>query len=110
MEGILANQLDSYQEEHGLVHKRVYGFRKGRGTNTAMLEVWEFVLRRTEKGEMVAKSCNDKLSSVGRCTKILGQDKRKTEEECIILPRLYYCLETTSAGIEIYMEKLQGVQ
>ena len=49
MEGILANQLDSYQEEHGLVHKRAYGFRKGRGTNTAMLEVWEFVLRRTEK-------------------------------------------------------------
>ena len=41
-------------DEQGLVHKGVYGFRKGRGSNTAMLEVWKFVLRRTGKGEMVA--------------------------------------------------------
>ena len=54
MEALMANQLDRYQEEHGLVHQGVHGFRKGRGTNTAMLEVWEYVIRRTELGEMVA--------------------------------------------------------
>ena len=54
MEAILARQLDNYQEEKGLVHQGVHGFRKGRGTNTAMLEVWEYVLRKTEKGELVA--------------------------------------------------------
>ena len=54
MEALLAKQLDSYQEEHNLVHKGVHGFRKGRGTHTAMLEVWEYVLNKTEKGELVA--------------------------------------------------------
>ena len=54
MEALLAKQLDQYQEDKGLVHQGVHGFRKGRGTNTAMLEVWEFVLRRTELGELVA--------------------------------------------------------
>ena len=54
MEALLAEQLDNYQEVNGLVHQGVHGFRKGRGTNTAMLEVWEFVLRRTELGELVA--------------------------------------------------------
>ena len=54
MEALLARQLDNYQEEHGLVHKGVHGFRRGRGTNTAMLEVWEYVLSKTEKGELVA--------------------------------------------------------
>ena len=43
MEAILARQLDQYQEEHGLVHQGVHGFRKGRGTNPAMVEVWEYV-------------------------------------------------------------------
>ena len=54
MEALLAKQLDDYQEKYNLVHKGVHGFRKGRGTNTAMLEVWEYVLARTEKGELVA--------------------------------------------------------
>ena len=54
MEAILAKQLDRYQEQQGLIHQGVHGFRKGRGTNTAMLEVWEYVLRRTERGELVA--------------------------------------------------------
>ena len=54
MEALLAKQLDSYEEEQGLVHQGVHGFRKGRGCSTAMLEVWEFVLRRTEMGELVA--------------------------------------------------------
>ena len=54
MEGILARQFDNYQEDHGLIHKGVHGFRRGRGTNTAMLEVWEYVLSKTEKGDLVA--------------------------------------------------------
>ena len=54
METILAGQLDQYQEKNKLIHKGVHGFRKSRGTNTAMMEVWEFVTRRTEKGELVA--------------------------------------------------------
>ena len=54
MDAILAKQLDTYQEKQGLVHQGVHGFRKGRGCNTAMLEVWEYVLRRTEMGELVA--------------------------------------------------------
>ena len=54
MEALLAKQLDSYQEKQGLVHQGVHGFKKGRGCNTAMLEVWEYVLRRTENGELVA--------------------------------------------------------
>ena len=32
----------------------MHGFRRGRGTHTAMLETWEYVLARTEKGELVA--------------------------------------------------------
>ena len=54
MEALLAKQLDHYQEKQGLIHQGVHGFRRGRGANTAMLEVWEYVLRRTERGELVA--------------------------------------------------------
>ena len=54
MEAILARQLDNYQEQNGLIHQGVHGIRKSRGTHTAMLEVWEFVMRRTERGELVA--------------------------------------------------------
>ena len=54
MEAILARQLDNYQEQNRLIHQGVHGFRKSRGTHTAMLEVWEFVMRRTERGELVA--------------------------------------------------------
>ena len=54
MEGILARQLDEYQEQNNLVHPGVHGYRKGRGTNTAMMEVWEYVMKKTEKGELVA--------------------------------------------------------
>ena len=50
MEALLAKQLDQYQE----VHQGVHGFRKGKGTHTAILEVWEFVLQKTELGELVA--------------------------------------------------------
>ena len=54
MEAILAKQLDEYQEQNGLIHKGVHIFRKSCGTNTAIMEVWEFVMRRTKKGEIVA--------------------------------------------------------
>ena len=53
-EALLARQLDKYQEEVGLLHRGVHGFRRGRGTHTAMLETWEFVLSKTEKGDLVA--------------------------------------------------------
>ena len=53
-ESILARQLDDYQEKHKLVHKGIHGFRRERGTNTAMLETWEYVLHKTEKGDLVA--------------------------------------------------------
>ena len=36
------------------MHPGVHGYRKSRGTNTAMLEVWEYVMARTEKGDLVA--------------------------------------------------------
>ena len=65
MEALMANQLDRYQEEYGLVHQGEHGFRKGRGTNTAMLEVWEYVIRRTEMGEMVALDFLDVLDGFG---------------------------------------------
>ena len=54
MEAILARQLDEYQEKNNLVHPGAHGYRKCRGTNTAMIEVWEYVMRKTEKGELVA--------------------------------------------------------
>ena len=53
-EALLAQQLDNYQEAHGLLHQGVHGFRKGRGTNTCMLETWEYVLHKTEQGNLVA--------------------------------------------------------
>ena len=49
MEAILARQLDEYQEKNNLVHPGVHGYRKCRGTNTAMMEVWEYVIWKTEK-------------------------------------------------------------
>ena len=63
-----------------------------------------------DNADKVAKSCTTKLSGLWRCTEVLGQDERKTKAECIILSRLYYCLETTSTGIKSNMERLQGVQ
>ena len=53
-EALLAKQLDDYEDSHGLIHRGVHGFRRGRGTNTAMLKAWEYVLGKTEKGELVA--------------------------------------------------------
>ena len=53
-EALLAKQLDDYQENNCLLHRGVHGFRRGRGTHTAMLETWEYVLAKTEKGNLVA--------------------------------------------------------
>ena len=54
MEAILARQLDEYKEKKNLVHPGVHGFRKTRGTNTAMMEVREYVVKKTENGDLVA--------------------------------------------------------
>ena len=53
-ESILARQLDDFQENHRLVHKGIHGFRRERGTNTAMLETWGYVLHKTKKEDLVA--------------------------------------------------------
>ena len=53
-EALLAKQLDDYKEKHSLLHRGVHGFRRGRGTHTAMLETWDYVLAKTEKGNLVA--------------------------------------------------------
>ena len=60
--------------------------------------------------DKVTKLCTAKLSGLWRCTSILEAQERKTKAEAIILPRLYYCLETTSTGLKSNMERLQGVQ
>ena len=62
-EVLLAKQLDDYQEKHCLLHRGVHGFRKGRGTNTAMLEVWEYVLHKTDKGDLVALDFLDTIQA-----------------------------------------------
>ena len=54
MEALLAKQLDNYQDRNNLFHPGVHGYRKMRGINTAMMEVWEYVMQKTKKGELVA--------------------------------------------------------
>ena len=78
-ESILARQLDDFQEKRHLVHKGVHGFRRGRGTNTAMLETWEYVLAKTEKGELVALDFLD--MSAGFYTMVHPYLLRKMEVE-----------------------------
>ena len=60
--------------------------------------------------EEVVKSCTAKLHGLWKCTSVLRQDQRKIKAEGIILPRIFYCLETISTGIKANMEKLQGVE
>ena len=60
--------------------------------------------------EEVVKSCTAKLHGLWKCTSVLRKDQRKTKAEGIILPRLFYCLETVSTGTKANMEKLQGVE
>jgi hypothetical protein len=54
MEGLLAKQVDKYAKERSILHNSVHGFRSGHGTDTALVEVWEFVLGEVEKGNIVA--------------------------------------------------------
>ena len=51
-----------------------------------------------------------KLHGLWKCTSVLRKDQRKIKPEGIILPRLFYCLETTSTGLNANMEKLQGIE
>ena len=60
--------------------------------------------------EEIVKSCTAKLHGLSKCTSVLRKDQRKTKAQGIILPRLFYCLETTSTGLKENMEKLQGVE
>ena len=82
--------------------KKVKNVSKGKALGLVVLDDLSW----RDHAEKVAKSCNTKLSGLWRCTDILGQDERKVKAECIILSRLYYCLETTSTGIKSNMEKL----
>ena len=54
MEGLLAKQVNKYAQERNILHDSVHGFREGHGTDTALAEVWEFVLGEVEKGNIVA--------------------------------------------------------
>ena len=54
MEGLLARQVDKYAQERSILHDSVHGFRSGHGTDTALAEVWEYVLGEVEKGNIVA--------------------------------------------------------
>ena len=54
MEGLLAKQVSKYAKERSILHNSVHGFRSGHGTDTALVEVWEFVLGEAEKGKIVA--------------------------------------------------------
>ena len=58
----------------------------------------------------VVKSCTAKLHGLWKCTSVLREDQRKTKAEGIILPRIFYCLETTSTGLKGNMERLQGIE
>ena len=53
MEGLLAKQVDKYDRERNILHDSVHGFRTGHGTDTALAEVWEYVLGEVEKGRIV---------------------------------------------------------
>ena len=54
MEALLAKQVDEYARQRSIHHSNVHGFRKGHGTDTALLECWEHVLDEIEKGRIVA--------------------------------------------------------
>ena len=54
MEALVAKQVDTYAETQGILHRNVHGYRKGRGTDTALLEVWESVLEDIDRKNIVA--------------------------------------------------------
>ena len=60
--------------------------------------------------DKVVKSCTAKLHGLWKCTSVLRENQRKTKAEGIILPRIFYCLETTSTRLKGNMERLQGIQ
>ena len=103
------------------------GIRRRDGDIKSQIKICGQVVKNVKKGKVlglivsddlswrdqvdkVTKSCTTKLSGLWRCTSILREHQRKTKAESIILPRLYYCLETTSTGLKANMEQLQGVQ
>jgi hypothetical protein len=65
MEALVARQVDEYAEMRGILHKNVHGYRKGRGTDTALLEVWESVLEDIDKRNIVAMCLLDVSDGFG---------------------------------------------
>ena len=78
-EALLARQLHRYQEKFGLLHRGVHCFRRGRGTHTAMLETWEYVLAKTEKGELVAIDLLDTSAAFDTLVHLYLQRKMEVE-------------------------------
>ena len=54
MEGLLAKQINKHAKLRNILHDSVHGFRTGHGTDTALAEVWEYVLGEVERGRIVA--------------------------------------------------------
>ena len=103
------------------------GIRRRDGECNSQISICGKVVKNVKKGKVlglivsddlswrdqvdkVVKSCTAKLSGLWRCTSVLNEQQRKIKAEGIILPQLYYCLETTSTGLKANMERLQGVQ
>ena len=53
LEGIIAERMDRYAEERGIIHNQVHGFRKGRGVGTGMLSLWEDIIHEAGAGKKV---------------------------------------------------------
>ena len=65
MEALIARQVDEYAESKGILHRNVHGYRKGRGTDTALLEVWESVMEDIDAKKMVAMCLLDVSDGFG---------------------------------------------
>ena len=53
LEGIVAERMDRYSEERGLVHRQIHGFRRRRGVSTGMLSLWEEVMKEGGEGNKI---------------------------------------------------------
>ncbi|GBO28348.1 RNA-directed DNA polymerase from mobile element jockey [Araneus ventricosus] len=53
LDKLITNRLVTYFEEHCLLSERQHGFRRGRGTTTALNKITEFIIKAKEKREVV---------------------------------------------------------
>ena len=65
MEALIANQVDDFAENKGILHRNVHGYRKCRGTDTALLEVWETIMEDIEAKQIVAMCLLDVSDGFG---------------------------------------------